>query len=62
MEFPENRLPGIYRLLRQYEHGREIHIFRSREEAEEYLAEAGALEKGILHDTKRTVRLLGRGV
>lgn len=41
VEFPEARLPGIYQLLHQYEEGREIHIFRSREEAEEYLAEAG---------------------
>ena len=41
VEFPEARLPGIYQLLHQYEQGREIHIFRSREEAEEYLAEAG---------------------
>ena len=38
VEFPEVRLPGIYRLLHQYGQGREIHIFRSREEAEEYLA------------------------
>ena len=38
MEFPETKLPGIYQLLHQYEQGREIHIFRSREEAEEYLA------------------------
>ena len=38
MEFPETRLPGIYQLLHRYEQGREIHIFRSREEAEEYLA------------------------
>ena len=41
MEFPETKLPGIYRLLHQYEQGREIHIFRSREEADEYLAQAG---------------------
>ena len=37
MEFPETRLPGIYRLLHRYEQGREIHIFRSRVEADEYL-------------------------
>ena len=39
MEFPETRLPNIYRLLNQYEQGREIHIFRSRDEADEYLSE-----------------------
>lgn len=38
VEFPKARLHEIYRLLHQYEQGREIHIFRSREEAEEYLA------------------------
>jgi len=37
VEFPETRLPGIYRLLHQYEQGREIRIFRSREEADGYL-------------------------
>ena len=37
VEFPETRLPGIYRLLHRYEQGREIHIFRSRVEADEYL-------------------------
>ena len=39
MEFPETKLPGIYRLLQKYEKGREIHIFRSREEADAYLAQ-----------------------
>ena len=39
MEFPETRLPNIYRLLGQYGQGREIHIFRSRDEADEYLSE-----------------------
>ena len=38
IEFPETKLPGIYQLLHQYEQGREIHIFRLREDAEEYLA------------------------
>ena len=37
MGFPEAKLPGIYRLLHQYEKGREIHIFRSREKADAYL-------------------------
>ena len=37
VEFPENRLPNIYRLPHRYEQGREIHIFRSRKEADEYL-------------------------
>ena len=37
MGFPENRLPNIYRLLRRYGQGREIHVFRSREEADEFI-------------------------
>lgn len=41
MEFPETRLSVIYRLLHHYEQGREIHIFRSREEADEYLSDWG---------------------
>ena len=39
MGFPVTRLPVIYQLLGQYEQGREIHIFRSRDEADEYLSE-----------------------
>lgn len=39
MEFPKSRLPGIYRLLQEYEQGREIYIFRSRKEADEYVSE-----------------------
>ena len=35
-EFPQTRLPNIYRLLEEYGQGREIHIFRSREEADSY--------------------------
>ena len=35
--FPEKNLPRIYALLEQYGEGRETVIFRSREQAEEYL-------------------------
>ena len=35
--FPDTKLPMIYKLLHQYSQGKDIHIFRSREEAEEYL-------------------------
>ena len=35
-EFPQTRLPDIYRLLKEYGRGKEIHIFKSREEADSY--------------------------
>ena len=38
-EFPSKDLPQIYALLEQYKEGRQIVIFRSREEAEEFLKE-----------------------
>lgn len=37
MDFPENELPRIYELLEKYKGKREIVIFRSRKEAEDYL-------------------------
>ena len=37
LDFPNDQLPRIYELLEQYRDGKEIHIFRSREEAEEWL-------------------------
>ncbi len=37
IDFPKRKLPQIYQLLEQYEEGKEIHIFRSRQDAEEYL-------------------------
>ena len=36
-EFPQNVLPGIYELLDKYKAEKEIVIFKSREEADEYL-------------------------
>ena len=42
-EFPRTRLPNIYRLLEEYGQGKEIHIFRSREEADSY--EYGSTEE-----------------
>ena len=35
--FPKTELPEIYEKLEQYGEGREIHIFHSREEADQYL-------------------------
>ena len=35
--FPEKKLPQIYELLKQYGTGKEIHIFRAREDANKYL-------------------------
>lgn len=37
LDFPKDELPRIYTLLEQYREGREIVIFRSREETDEYL-------------------------
>lgn len=38
-EFPEKTLPKIYELISEYEDGKEIIIFKSREQADEYLSE-----------------------
>lgn len=40
-DFPNDTLPYIYELLDKYKEGRHIVIFRSREEAEEYLKSSG---------------------
>lgn len=37
LDFPRDQLPVIYQLLEKYRQNRKIHIFRSREEAENYL-------------------------
>lgn len=37
LDFSRDQLPVIYRLLKQYEAGKKIFVFRSREEAERYL-------------------------
>lgn len=37
LHFPEVQLPLIYEKLEQYKNSRQIYIFRSREEADEYL-------------------------
>ncbi len=39
IDFPKLQLPQIYALLRQYQDGREIVIFKSRDEAERWLNE-----------------------
>ena len=36
-EFPTKNLPQIYELLERYKSGREIYIFKSRREADEFL-------------------------
>lgn len=35
--FPEDQMPEIYRLLEMYKGGRQIHVFRSRKEADAFL-------------------------
>lgn len=37
VDFPRESLPKIYELLKKYEKEKELHIFRKREDAEEYL-------------------------
>ncbi len=37
IDFPKEQLPRIYELLEQYKEGRRIIVFRSREEADEWL-------------------------
>lgn len=48
LDFPKDQLPEIYALLEKYRGCRDIHIFQSRDEAEEYLERErfriGALE------------------
>ena len=39
LDFPEKQLPRVYHLLQQYKEGKEIHIFKTREEADKYLDE-----------------------
>ena len=38
IDFPKDQLPRIYELIKKYQDGRDIVIFTSREEADEYLA------------------------
>lgn len=38
IDFPKEQLPQIYELIKKYQDGRDIVIFISREEADEYLA------------------------
>lgn len=37
VDFPKTELPQIYELLKQYGEGKEIHIFRRRDDADQYL-------------------------
>lgn len=37
IDFSKTKLPQIYTLLGQHGEGKEIHIFRSRDDAEQYL-------------------------
>lgn len=40
LHFPDTQLPRIYRLLEQYESGKQIYILHSRAEADAYFSEA----------------------
>ena len=39
LDFPKDQLPIIYQLLEKYGQNRNVHIFRSRDAAENYLKE-----------------------
>ena len=41
LDFPRDQLPVIYSLLEKYRPGREIHVFRTRAEAEGYHGSLG---------------------
>lgn len=41
VDFPRDSLQKIYELLKKYEKEKELHIFRKREDAEEYLRTEG---------------------
>ena len=38
LDFPKDQLPRIYELLEQYRAGREVYVFRRREEADTYFS------------------------
>ncbi len=40
-EFPDNTLPYIYELIEKYKDGKQVVIFKSREEADEYIKKLG---------------------
>ena len=37
MDFPTDQLPYIYKLTEEYKNTKDIHIFRSRKETDQYL-------------------------
>ncbi len=40
-EFPDNTLPYIYELIEKYKNGKQVVIFKTREEADEYIKKLG---------------------
>ena len=44
-EFREKNLPDIYDLIRKHCQGKAVHVFRSREEADSFILEAGKAHK-----------------
>lgn len=45
-EFPEKNLPVIYELLEKYREGREIFIFRTRAQADDFLEQLSPAKEG----------------
>lgn len=52
LEFPEKKLPQIYQLLEKYRKGRQVIVFHSRQEAEDYFEREDTGEE-ILQNDKR---------
>lgn len=46
IDFPESQLPGIYELIEEYRDAKEVVIFRSRKEVDQYLQ---AMTGGVIH-------------
>lgn len=42
LDFPETQLPEIYEMLEKYQGNKEIYIFKTREETDAYVLQAGA--------------------
>lgn len=44
IDFPQNELPEIYKMINRYKDGKDIVIFKSREETERYLQKMSLLD------------------
>ena len=51
IDFPQNQLPQIYKLLKRYQRQKNVVVLRSREEAERYLRNLGQENKTFVDRT-----------